>query len=658
MSRLEERLRIEPDGTVTVFSGKVEYGQGIRDAFARLVSAELSVAIERVHVVLGDTARVPWDMGTFGSLSIRTDGVVLARAAAFARQQLVARAANRWSLEPASLSTVDGKVRSSDGRTASYAELADPALDGEIPEETPPLQAPAAGGGPAPSARRDARAIVTGAARFVADLRAPGLLYGAVLHPAVFRARLGSVNQSAARAMPGVVAVVREGDFVGIIAERMDQARAAIAALDPAWLPPAPADAVERHVALRRDSGVTEALAGATGVFEARYESPPVANASIGTNAALADVRSDHAVVRAATQRPFGVREEVAALLHVPPDRVQVIAERTAGSYGRNNAGDAAVEAVRLSRAVGRPVLVVWSRTDELRASPCRPALRARIRAALGADGRISAWASEITTSPHVYGGTGADLPDTVVAMTSGRNGVPPYRIPEVQVDLHVVPAPFRTGALRSLAAAPNVFAIESAMDELALRAGADPLAFRLRHTDDARLRRVLERVAEESRWENRPRGGGRGFGLACAIYNRTYIAQVVEVAVGNHGNVSFISAFCAADCGTVIDPEGARSQLEGGIVQGASWALLEELEERDGAITAVGWGDYPIATFRDGPRQIAVYFSDDGRTAPTGLGEPGAVPTGAALANAVAAACGARVRTLPLRPERVRARP
>jgi len=655
MTRLEERLRIEPDGTVTAFSGKVEYGQGIRDAFARLVSTELAVAIDSVRVVLGDTARVPWDMGTFGSLSIRTDGVLLARAAAFARYQLLARAARRWGAAPASLSIVNGTVRSPDGRTATYAELAHPVLTGEIPEEMPRAASETMGTTSQRSERRDAHAIVTGSARFVADLRAPGLLRGAVLHPPVFRARLGEINERAARAVPGVVALAREGDFIGVAAERIDQARAALAALDARWQPPAPPDVVERRVALRHDPGVLEALAAATGIFEVSYDLPHVANASIGTNAAMADVRPDRAIVRAATQRPFGLREEVAALLRLPPDRVRVIAERAAGSYGRNNAGDAAIEAVRLSRAAGRPVLVVWSRADELRASPCRPALRARVRAALGADGLIAAWDADITTNPHVYGGTVADLPDAIVAMTSGRNGVPPYRIPAVQVELHVVPAALRTGALRSLAAAPNVFAIESAMDELALLAGADPLAFRLRHVDDPRLRRVLERVAEQSGWERRPRAAGRGLGLACAVYNGTYVAQVAEVAVTGRGEVRFLRAFCAADCGTVVDPDGARSQLEGGIVQGASWALREELAAHDGVIVAAGWNDYPIATFHDAPQQIDVCFTDDGRTAPTGLGEPGVVPIGAALANAVAAACGTRVRTLPLRPDRVR---
>lgn len=656
MNRLEERLRIEPDSTIVVLSGKVEYGQGIRDAFARLVAEELGVQPERVRVVLGDTAQVPWDMGTFGSLSVRTDGMLLARAAAVARGQLVKRAAQLWGVDPMTLRVADGEVCAADGRRTSYSALAQPPLSGEIPDDlplVPPERRRILAGR---MERRGARALVTGATRFIADLRPPGLLFGQRLHPPLQGARLGPVSDAAARMIPGVVAVVHNGAFLGVVAERPDQVRAAVAALEPRWESPAEAaEAPTRHVSLCRDSGVAAALSGPASVFEAMYEVPHVANASIGTCAGLADVGPDHAIVHAATQRPFGLREEAAALLGLPQERVRVIAERAAGSYGRNNAGDAGLEAARLSQAVGRPVLVVWSRADEFAASPSRPPLRARVRASLTGDGRIAAWASDVTTSPHAYGGTSFELPDAVVAMTSGRNAVPPYRIPALEVDLHVVRPAIRSGALRSLAAAPNVFAIESAMDELARLAGRDPLDFRLRHIDDPRLRRVLERVAERTDWSRRRGDGGRGLGLACAIYNGTYVAEVAEVAVGRSGEVEFLRAWCAVDCGTVVDPDGARNQIEGGIVQGASWALFEELHHQGGRVTATSWADYPIVTLANAPREIEVVFTDDGRLAPTGLGEPGAVPIGAALANAVAAATGERVRLLPLRPDRVR---
>ena len=647
--RLEQRLRIEPDGTIVVVSGKVEFGQGIRTAFARLVADGLGVSIARVRVELGDTATAPWDMGTFGSLSMRTDGALLAKAAVFARQCLIERAAQRWGLPQGGLVTTGGFVQAPDGRRASYGELvAGTPLVGDIPDSA--VRQPR----DLEPVTDDRRAIVTGAARFIADLRLPGMLFGRVLHPQIQGARLVSLDDRTARAIDGVVAVHRDGDFVGAIAERPAQARVAVGALVAEWSAGDAPAAAERRLVLRDDASLSAALAGAAVTFEATYELPHVANAPLGPSAAIADVRADGALVHAATQRPFGARDEVAKLLGIAPPRVRVIAERAAGSFGRNNSADVAVEAARLSRAVGRPVLVEWSRADELAAAPNRPTTTARVRAGADASGRIVAWASDIVTNPHVYFGDLAHLPDEIVAITCSRNAMPPYRLPAAHVAVRIVPAAIRTAALRSLSSASNVFAIESAIDELAARTGIDPLELRLRNVDDRRLVRVLERVAERSDWARRPRGHGLGLGLACAIYNDTYVAEVAEVEVAD-GTVRVRRAWCAVDCGTVVDPDGARNQIEGGIVHATSWALVEALRHDGGRVLATSWEDYPIARFHDAPSSIDVVFTDDGRTAPTGVGEPGAVPFGAAIANAVAA-CGARVRTQPITPARVRA--
>ncbi|HEU4730397.1 MAG TPA: molybdopterin cofactor-binding domain-containing protein [Kofleriaceae bacterium] len=645
MSRLEDRLRIEPDGTITVCSGKVELGQDIRTAFARLVAAGLRVPVASVRVVLGDTAASPPDMGTFGSLSVRTDGALLARAAIYARGCLIDRAARRWGVAPETLASEAGSVVAADGRHASYAELVARApLAGEIPDRLP-LAPPAAE--PERADQRDGRrALVTGAARFAADLRVPGMLAGHVLHAPSFGASLRSLDDAAARALPGVVAVIRDGDFVGVVAERPAQARAAVGALVAEWAGPAASARPERRITLR-DDPVAHALASAGVALDARYELPHVANAPLGTTTALADVQRDRAEIHAATQRPFGVRDDVARLLGIAANRVRVIAEPAAGSFGRNNNCDAALEAARLSRAAGRPVLVTWSRADELRAAPCRPRLSARIRAGLDAAGRLIAWSSDIATNPHVYFGDLMQLPDALVAMTCARNAVPPYRLGAAHVEVRIAPAEIRTAALRSLSAAPNVFAIESAIDELAGLAAIDPLELRLRNTDDPRLQRVLTCVAERSGWARRPRGSG--LGLACAIYNDTYVAEVAEVAIArDHPRV--VRAWCALDCGMLVDPDGARNQIEGGIVHAISWALIEELRHEGGRVLARSWQDYPIARFHDAPVAIDVAFTDDGRTAPTGVGEPPAVPFGAAIANAVSAACGVRVRSQPIR--------
>ena len=643
MSRLEERLAIEPDGTIVARSGKVEIGQGIRRTFARLVAAGLGVPVERVRVELGDTATTPWDMGTFGSLSTRTDGALLARAAAFARRQLVDRAAKRWDIAPSLLACDDGEIRAQDGRRVTYGELvAGAPLTGEIPEHVE-LAVPRerAGGSD------DLSPTVTGTLRFVGDLRRPGMLHGRVLHPPAHGAKLVSLDDRPARAISGVAAVIREGDFVAVVAERASAARAGVRALVADWsAPPAP-PTYERVLVLRDDRDVNLALASTVHALDASYELPHVANAPLGPSAALADVRDGNATVHAATQRPFGVREDVARLLGVAPPRARVIAAPAAGSFGRNNSSDVAIEAARVSRAIGRPVLVQWSRADELHAAPNRPRLSAHVRAGIDASGRLVAWSSDIVTNPHVYFGDLARLPDELVAMTCARNAVPPYRLPVAHVAVKIVPAPIRTAALRSLSAAPNVFAIESAIDELAACSDLDPLELRLRNTDDARLVRVLERVAERSGWARRPRGGGIGLGLAGAIYNDTYVAQVAEVEVTPRIRVR--RAWCALDCGTVIDPDGARNQIEGGIMHALSWALVEQLRHDGSRVTASNWDDYPIARCHDAPDSIDVVFTDDGRTPPTGIGEPGAVPFGAAIANAIAAACGVRPHTEPI---------
>ncbi|HTR53969.1 MAG TPA: molybdopterin cofactor-binding domain-containing protein [Kofleriaceae bacterium] len=643
MTRLEERLAIEPDGTIVVRSGKVEIGQGIRRSFARLVAAGIGVPVERVRVELGDTATTPWDMGTFGSLSTRTDGALLARAAHFARRQLLDRAARRWNVEPSLLAGENGAVRGPDGRCATYAELAAEApLTGEIRDDEP-LSVPR---GPA-DGTDDGRAIVTGSLRFAGDLRTPGMLHGRVLRPPAHGARLVSLDDRAARAMPSVTAVIRDGDFVGVVAERARTARAGLRALVAEWSDPPPPPQHERTLVLRDDRDANQALAAAAHAFAAIYELPHVANAPLGPSAALADVRADGATIQAATQRPFGVRDDVARLLGIAPPRARVIAVPAAGSFGRNNSSDAAIDAVRLSRAVGRPVLVQWSRADELHAAPNRPRLSAHVRAGLDANGRFVAWSSDIVTNPHVYFGDLERLPDELVAMTCARNAVPPYRLPAAHVAVKIVPAAIRTAALRSLSAAPNVFAIESAVDELAATARLDPLELRLHNCDHPRLIRVLECVAERSGWARRPRGGGVGLGLACALYNDTYVAQVAEVETSPRIRVR--RAWCALDCGTVVDPDGARNQIEGGIMHALSWALVEQLPHDGPRVTANNWDDYPIARCHDAPDSIDIVFTDDGHTPPTGVGEPGAVPFGAAIANAVAAACGVRRRSEPI---------
>lgn len=615
--RVEQRIRIEPDGTVVALSGKVEFGQGIRTAFAQAVADELDVPIEKVRVILGDTALVPWDMGTFGSRSVAQEGPALRRAAAFAR---------------------------------ILQERGAP-IEGEVPADVPLRSDDERRYLGRPMARLEARDIVTGRATYTGDVRLPHLAHGSIVRAPVRGAKVRSVDDSAARAMPGVIAVVREGDLVGVVAEREEQARSAADAVDVDWDAGRAPSGERMEIGMRDDGDVDAAFARGAARREAAYTLPAISNAPIGPSVAVADVRDGEATIYAGTQRPFGLRDEIAAALGFEPERVRVIPQMPSGTYGRNSQADAPREAAILSKHVKRPVLLQWTRSEEFAFAPARPEAYLEIAAALDADGRITAWRYDEHTNVH---GGGRD--PRVLPMTSGRNAIPPYRIPKARVTLHIEPTPLRTASFRSLAAAENVFAIESFMDELALAAGQEPLAFRLAHVDDPRLRRVFERVAANAGW-GRPPGPGRGLGIAGTIYHGTYIAEVAEMEVDPSGRARLVRVWCAIDPGLTLNPDGVRNQTEGGIQQSASWTLHEAIRHRDGRVVNTGWDTYPIATSRDAPEAIEVDVIGDETKPSTGVGEPGAVCISAAMANAIFTANGVRVRELPMTPERVRGR-
>lgn len=659
--RLEDWLSIEADGTVVGRSGKVEYGQGIRTGFATMVADELALPIGRVRIELGETDRVPWDMGTFGSLSTASDGERLRAAAIAARQLLLERASAHLEVPRSELRLCDGAVVAPDGRSASFQLLAAAgALTGALsPPATHPRCRPGAGllamaarstaqgAASSPLARLEARDIVLGRPRFSADVRLPGMLFARTLHGPSLHAHLRSLDEREARRLAGVRAIVRAEAYAGVIAEEDAQACAGARALRSDWSTAAPARSEQYQIALRSDPLVEAALARAAVQLTASYRLPHIAHAAIAPSAAVADVQPGAAHIYAATQRPFALRREVAELLGMGEELVHVHPQAMGGMFGRGNVSDAALEAVHLARSAGHPVLLQWTREEEFRLSPQRPRLDAVLRAGLDAGGSICGWSYQARTNPHTYG-AGVD-DQTLVAMTAGRNAIPLYSLPAADIRLEVVPSTIRTGALRSLAAAQHVFAIESFMDELCQAGGQDAISFRERHLDDTRATRVLESVRQRCGWGTRPRQRGRGWGVAFAVYNGTYIAQVAQVLL-RANEVRLERLWCSVDAGRVFWPEGGRNQIEGAIQQAASWALLEQLQECDGCVSSATWADYPIATCVDAPDDIDVLFIDDGAAAPTGLGEPGAVPTAAAIANAIVDAGGPRLRQLPLR--------
>ncbi len=612
--RVEERIRIEPDGTVVVLSGKVEFGQGIRTAFAQAVAEELDVPLENVRIVLGDTAQVPFDVGTFGSRSVAQEGPALRRAAAFAREL-----------------RAKGKP-----------------IAGEVPADVPLRTSGRYLG--KPMSRLEARDIVSGKATYTADVRLPNMAHAVVVRPPVRGATVRGVDDGAARAMPGVIAVVRAGDLVAVAAQREDQARAAADAVDVDWDLPKPAEAKTVVIPMRDDGDVDGAIAKGSVRLEAEFTLPPISNAPIGPSAAVADVREHGATIYAGTQRPFGLRDEVARRLEMDPQRVRVLPQMPSGTYGRNSTSDAPVEAAIISKHIGRPVHLQWTRAEEFALAPTRPEAFLQVAAALDGKGRIAAWRYDEHTNSH----SAVGLDPTRAPATSGRNAIPAYAIPKARITLHIEPTPLRTAAFRSLAAAENIFAIESFMDELAHASKQEPLAFRLTHALDPRLRRAFERVAEMSRWGRSP-GERRGLGIAGTIYHGTYIAEVAEVEVDPSGHVRLVNVWCAIDPGLTLNPDGVKNQTEGGIQQSASWTLFEAIRHRDGRIVNTGWDTYPIATFRDAPESIEVDVIGDPTKPSTGVGEPGAVCISAAIGNGVFGATGIRVRQLPMTPERVR---
>jgi nicotinate dehydrogenase subunit B len=615
--RVEDRIRLDPDGTIVALSGKIEFGQGIRTAFAQLVADEMDVPIERVRVVLGDTAQVPFDMGTFGSRSIAQEAPALRRAAAYARQLLVRG-------EP-----IAGEIPK-DVRLRSNGARRDPST---------------------PTPRVEARDIVTGRARYVADVRLPGLAYGAIVRPPSRGMQVKGIDDAAAKAMPGVIAIVRHGDVVGVVAARDSQARAAAEAVEVTWSDAGPPVEKTWEIPMRDDDGVDDAIANGATRLEAEFSLPPISNAPIGPSAAVAAVGADAATIYAGTQRPFGLREEIARVLGFEEAKVRVLPQMPSGTYGRNSSGDAAIEAAILSKHAKRPVLLQWTRAEEFRFGPNRPPAVLKVAASLDGGGRIAAWRYAEHTNVH----TGRGFDPSWGPETSGRNAIPAYVLPKARVTLHVEPTPLRTASFRSLAAAENIFAIESFMDELARAAHQDPLAFRIAHLADDRLRRVFEQAAKKSGW-GRDAGARRGLGIAGAVYHGTYVAEVAEVEVATSGHVRLVRVWAAIDPGATLSPDGVRNQTEGGIQQSASWTLFEEIRHRDGRIANSGWDTYPIATFRDAPESIEVDVIGDETKPSTGVGEPGAVAISAAIANAVFAAVGSRVRELPMTPERVRA--
>ena len=682
--RLARWLRVDRDGTVSVYSGKVEIGQGILTALAQIAAEELEIAPTRIRMVAADTDASPDEGVTSGSLSVQDSGAALRRACAQARALLLERAAARLGVSTADLRVEDGAVQAR-GRSTSFWECADDSLfDCEI-DETLALKSPGdyrLVGKSAP--RLDLPDKIAGRPRFIQDMAPPGMLYGRAVRPPHGFAALTSLDDGKVKAIPSVVAVVRDGAFVGVIAEREEVAISAQRALRRAaswkdadslpqdihaWLK---AHAVEHRVISEKADA--EAQSRATQTLEASYTKPYISHAPIGPSCAIAQFQGDKLLVWSHSQGIFNLRRDLALALGMGDGAIVVRHVEGSGCYGHNGADDVALDAALLARAAGgRPVQVQWMRDDEFAWAPCGPAMALTLRASLASDGGIVDWRHELWSNGHSGRPGRSDNPALVAAWhlarpferpaainmplpagAADRNAVPLYDFPSQRVVNHYVrEMPVRTSALRSLGAYANVFAIESFMDELADAAGLDPVEFRLRHLKDERARTVVEAAAQCANWTGWTPAEGRGHGIGFAKYKNlgAYCAVVAEVEVDNEVRVKRL--VLAVDVGLVINPDGVINQIEGGAIQSTSWTLKEQVKLDARGITSLSWEEYPVLKFSEVPA-VEVELIDRPELPSVGAGEAAQGPTGAAIANAVAHALGLRVRGLPLTPERV----
>ena len=690
--RLNQWLDLHADGTVTVRTGKVELGQGIRTALAQIVAHELEIDVSRIRMQPVNTTDSPNEGVTAGSMSVAESGAALRWVSAEVRALFLDRAAQRLGLGAESIARLqvcDGRIGLPGSEAAtSYWALADAALlDRPFSGQARPR--PVDQHHP-PARRLDLPAKLLGQPSFIHDMELPGLLHGAVASPPSPRARLVAVDLRAVQAWPEVVAVVRDGSFLGVVARTEAAAARALDRFqaDATWqatedLPDMHAMAAHLQAAPLETSVVESrqadaAPAAAAFSWSASYERPFLAHASVAPSCAIAcfsPQAGGELDVWTHSQGIFGLQADLALMLRLPAERVQVHHVDGAGCYGHNGADDVAGDAALLARAVpGHPVRLQWTREDELSSAPVGAAMLARIEAQVDAQGRICQWRHDTWSTGHSMRPGRAPVPvlraasllaagfepqvavNMPLAVGGGaeRNAQPIYDLPRLEVFSHrKLQMPIRTSSLRSLGAHLNVFAIESFMDELAERAGIDPLAFRLQHLSEPRCRAVLERVALRSGWARRSGGEGRGLGLGLARYKNTGAFCAAAALVDAGAQLSVERLWLAVDVGRVVNADGVIHQIEGGAIQTVSWVLKEQVRFDRQRLLTRSWEDYPILRFSEVP-QVEVDLIDRPELPSLGAGEATHGPVAAAIANAVHQALGVRMRSMPINAETI----
>jgi nicotinate dehydrogenase subunit B len=680
--QVDSWLSIGQDNTVTIFSGRVELGTGTRTALAQIAADELYVPFESITMVQGDTARAPDEGYTAGSKTIQVGGVNVRNAAATAREALLDMAANRLGAARESLSIQNATISANGDSTqqVAYGDLIGGNVFKLSVAQNPVLKDPSlytVVGQSIP--RLDLPNKMYGQPSYVQDLRLPGMLHGRSIHPSSIGATIADVDESSVSNIEDLVKVVRNGNYLGVVASSEWGAIQAARNLKVDWntadnLP----DQSQLASWIRQqpttdkqpvnNGDVDAALSRASNVLTATYSHPYQNHASIGPSCAVADVSNGQATIYSSTQGVYPLRGAIAELLGMSPESVHVVHMEGAGCYGHNGFDDAAGEAALLSQAVGRPVRMQWMRADEHVWEPHGPAMLVDIRGAVDGQGKVSGWDYQVWTPTHSTrpGGHAANLlpgmlvtpppPDADNGFGGGdRNAPTNYTFANNRVSVHWLSnSPIRVSALRSLGAMANTFANESFMDELANAAGIDPVQFRLNHLDDPRATAVVQAAADKIGWQPHTgsRGSGRGLGIAYARYENTetYVATAADVSVASSGRITLNRIVVAHDSGLIINPDGLKNQIEGNVIQSASRAILEQVNFDSSRITSVDWRTYPILRFQDIPQIDVVLINHPDQPA-WGSGEISTLTTAPAIANAIFDATGQRMRSVPLNP-------
>lgn len=643
-------LHIGENGRVTVYTGKVEMGQNIRTSLTQAVAEELRVAPESIQMVMGDTDLTPFDMGTFGSRTTPTMNPQLRKAAAAALDALLDMAAKNWGVDRSKLAAAAGKITDpASGRSTEYAQL----LKGKELAQTMPAEDPlvpadrwSVMGKPLPKV--DGRDFVNGKHRYSSDVSLPGMLYGKILRPSSFGATLTSIDTKDAEAMEGVT-VVHDGDFVGVAAPSSALAARALVAIHAEWKSTpqqisgnilfeylASATSIESGGGGRRLGSIEQGMAGATAHSAQTYTVAYIAHTPLEPRAAVAEWKDGKLNVWTGTQRPFGVKGELAAAFHLPEDHVRVRVPDTGAAYGGKHTGECAIEAARLARAAGRPVKLVWTREEEFTWAYFRPAGVIEVKAGVDSNGKITAWEFHNYNS----GGSGIDSP---------------YDIANQHIEFHPTKYPLRQGSYRGLAATANHFARESHMDDLAHLAKMDPLEFRLKNLKNDRLKAVFNAAAEKFGWGKTTATPERGFGIAGGVEKGGYVATCAEVKINrSNGEVKIVRVVTSFECGAVVNPDGLQNQVEGANIMGIGGALFEAIEFADGRILNGRLSKYRVPRFSDVPA-IEVVLVDRKDLPSAGAGETPLIGLAPAVGNAIFNATGVRLRSLPMAPNGIK---